>query len=155
MLNFKILAFGKLDQKFFQEAFNFYAQKLKQKVNLEVIELKEFYQAEPQVNLIENTKLIENKLVNFPDYQKIILDLNSPLISSEKFALLIEKNQTFQGGKIIFIIGPSDGFAPDFVKQFQGFSFGHVTYPHQLFRILLIEQIYRALKINGHEKYHK
>jgi len=141
-MKIKILCFGKLDNQLFTNLYNFYFEKIQKKVNFEIIELKEVYQAEPKVNLVENTKLLETKF-------------NSKVIDSISFAKIIDQNKNFKGAKIIFIIGPSDGFSPEFIKKYQAISFGKITLPHQLFRIVLVEQIYRGLKINAHEKYHK
>jgi len=154
-MKIKILCFGKLDNQLFTNLYNFYAEKIQKKVNLEIIELKEVYQAEPKVNLAENTKLLEAKLTTFSDYEKIILDVNSKAIDSIDFAKIIDQNKNFKGAKIIFIVGPSDGFSPEFIKKYQAISFGKITLPHQLFRVVLVEQIYRSLKINANEKYHK
>ncbi|ATG97312.1 23S rRNA (pseudouridine(1915)-N(3))-methyltransferase RlmH [Mesoplasma lactucae] len=154
-MNIKIICFGKLDNKCFQESFDFYADKVKKRNDLEVIELKEEFNSELEVNKKNNCEILLNKLDKYQDYEKIVLDVNSKEVSSPELAEILMQNKDFKGAKILFIIGPSDGFTSDFKKQFQRISFGKITLPHQLFRVVLIEQIYRAIKINNNEKYHK
>ncbi|MCL8211098.1 Ribosomal RNA large subunit methyltransferase H [Mesoplasma sp. JKS002658] len=151
----KILCFGKLDNRLFQQLFDFYQAKIQKKINFEVIELKENYQAETKVNLEVNSNLLQEKINKFSDYEVILLDVDAPMLSSEEFAQAIAKNKDLKTGKLLLVIGPSDGYDQAFKMNYPRISFGKITFPHQLFRLILAEQIYRALKIIGHEQYHK
>jgi len=151
----KILCFGKLDNRLFQQLFDFYQTKIQKKINFEVIELKENYQAETKVNLEVNSNLLQEKINKFSDYEVILLDVDAPMLSSEEFAQAIAKNKDLKTGKLLLVIGPSDGYDQAFKMNYPRISFGKITFPHQLFRLILAEKIYRALKIIGHEQYHK
>ncbi|AVN59091.1 23S rRNA (pseudouridine(1915)-N(3))-methyltransferase RlmH [Mesoplasma florum] len=155
-MNIKIICFGKLDKKFFIESFNEYANRISKYANLQVIELKEEYQKEDVVNKNINSDLLIDKLKAFSDHEIICMDVSSKNYSTEEFMSIIENNKNLKQAKIVFVIGPSDGFSDKFLQQnYKKVSFGNITLPHQLFRIILAEQIYRAFKIMNNEKYHK
>jgi len=151
----KILCFGKLDDRLNQQLFDFYQTKIQKKINFEVIELKENYQAEKLVNLEVNSNLLREKINKFADYEVVLLDVEGGMVGSEEFAQLIAKNKNLKTGKLLLVIGSSDGYGQTFKMNYSRISFGKITLPHQLFRIVLAEQIYRALKIIDHEQYHK
>ena len=95
---------------------------------------------------------------NYPDDSKdyvITLEIEGKELSSEEFAEKIESIQTINPN-IVFVIGGSYGLS-DSVKNRSNFrlSFSDLTFPHQLFRVMLLEQIYRVFKINNNETYHK
>ncbi len=74
---------------------------------------------------------------------------------SKEFATWFNKKLE-NSGKITFLIGGSHGLSSDLIKKAQGeISFSSLTFPHQMFRVMALEQIYRAFKINNGEKYHK
>ncbi|WP_434335059.1 23S rRNA (pseudouridine(1915)-N(3))-methyltransferase RlmH [Mycoplasma capricolum subsp. capricolum] len=152
----KILCFGKLDKTFYVDAFNDYFKRLKKYVDLEIIELKEEINGELNKIKDENSNLLLKKLENYKDFEKVILDVNSKLISTENLVEIIKTNLNYKTGKILFVIGPSDGYSKSFLNSFiNKFSLAKITLPHQLCRIVLIEQIYRVFKIINNEKYHK
>ncbi|ATZ18183.1 23S rRNA (pseudouridine(1915)-N(3))-methyltransferase RlmH [Mesoplasma melaleucae] len=155
-MNIKIICFGKLDKKFFIESFNEYANRISKYVNFQVIQLKEEYQKEDIVNKNINSDLLIEKLKWFSDHEIICMDVNSKNYSTEEFTSIIETNKNLKQAKIVFIIGPSDGYSDKFLElNYKKVSFGNITLPHQLFRVILAEQIYRAFKIINNEKYHK
>ncbi|UWD35435.1 23S rRNA (pseudouridine(1915)-N(3))-methyltransferase RlmH [Mycoplasma cottewii] len=120
------------------------------------MELKEEFNGELNKVKEINSQLLINKINNYKDYEKIILDVNSKLVSSEELALKIQNNKDFKSGKLLFVIGPSDGYTDQFKSMFNNkISLAKITLPHQLFRVVLIEQIYRSFKIINNEKYHK
>ncbi|WP_026389716.1 23S rRNA (pseudouridine(1915)-N(3))-methyltransferase RlmH [[Acholeplasma] multilocale] len=152
----RIICFGKLDKKFFIEAANDYSKRISKFSNIEVIELKEEFNGEDVKNKEVNSNTLMAKLDTMKDYQIVVLDVASKNVSSEDLATLIENNKNFKGGKIAFIIGPSDGYSDTFKNRYSNkISFGNITLPHQLFRVILLEQVYRAFKIMNNEKYHK
>ncbi|NLB85304.1 MAG: 23S rRNA (pseudouridine(1915)-N(3))-methyltransferase RlmH [Acholeplasmataceae bacterium] len=139
----KIIAIGKNKKKFVNEGIQFYQKQISK---LEIIELK-------QSNPTEEGKLILKSLKS--DDYVILLDVSSKTINSIEFARLLAdiKNKTSQ---IVFLIGGSKGFSEE-VKQIadQKISFSKMTFPHELFRLILVEQIYRAESINNNSPYHK
>ncbi|KNG79555.1 23S rRNA (pseudouridine(1915)-N(3))-methyltransferase RlmH [Mycoplasma sp. HU2014] len=155
-MKIKIICFGKLDKKFFIQAFDDYLSRVNKFCDLEVIELKEEFNGELNKVKEINSQLLINKINNYKDYERIILDVNSKLVSSEELALKIQNNKDFKSGKLLFVIGPSDGYTDQFKSMFNNkISLAKITLPHQLFRVVLIEQIYRSFKIINNEKYHK
>ncbi len=86
----------------------------------------------------------------------ITLDLNGKMLTSEQFAGMLS-NCAIQGNShIVFVIGGSLGLADNVLKRAQAsLSFSKMTFPHQLFRVMLVEQIYRGYRINNGEPYHK
>ncbi len=142
----KILCIGKIKETFYQEAIKEYMKRLS-KYHKVVIE-----------ELPDSTKQKEEELllkkINLKDYN-IILDIDGLMLNSIELSNHLDK--TFLNhSNITFIIGGSDGLT-DKVKQMANFklSFSKLTFPHQLFRVILLEQIYRSFKILNHETYHK
>ena len=85
----------------------------------------------------------------------ITLEIDGKEYSSNAFSIHLEKVE-MQNSNIVFIIGGSDGISEEIKKlRNEAISFSKLTFPHQLFRIFLLEQIYRAYKIRNHESYHK
>ncbi|WBX36190.1 23S rRNA (pseudouridine(1915)-N(3))-methyltransferase RlmH [Mycoplasma capricolum] len=155
-MKIKIICFGKLDKAFYVDSFNDYFKRLKKYVDLEIIELKEEINGELNKIKDENSNLLLKKIENYKDFEKVILDVNSKLISTENLVEIIKTNLNYKTGKILFVIGPSDGYSKSFLNSFTNkFSLAKITLPHQLCRIVLIEQIYRVFKIINNEKYHK
>lgn len=144
-----------MDTKYFQQATENYQKWLTKFCDLEIIELKEEFNGESEKNKVLNCDMLEQKINLNKDFETIILDVSSIHCSSNQFAELIDQNKSFKSGKLQFIIGPSEGYTNQFKTKYKTISFGPITLPHQLFRIVLLEQIYRAFKINNNEKYHK
>ncbi len=143
----KIICFGKIKEKYLNDLNNDYLSRLKKYTKIEIIELKDNENIE-----IEKEELL--KTMKSTDYN-ILLDINGDLISSENLAKLIDEILIINSN-ITFIIGSSNGIHNDLKSLFnKTISFGKNTYPHGLFRGILLEQIYRAYKINNNERYHK
>ena len=105
-------------------------------------------------NSLEKEKESILKYIGKSDYV-CVLDINSEKLNSVQFASFIDK--TFlESGTITFVIGSSLGIHEDIKKiANKKLSFSDMTFPHGLFRVMLLEQIYRAFKINNNETYHK
>ncbi|ATZ18829.1 rRNA large subunit methyltransferase [Williamsoniiplasma somnilux] len=144
-----------MDAKYFEEASENYLKWLSKFCDLEIIQLKEEFHADFEKNKSINCEILEKKILANKEFETVILNVSSTYKSSEEFSEIISKNKNFKSGKLQFVIGPSDGFTNEFKNKYQGISFGPITLPHQLFRVVLLEQIYRAFKINNNEKYHK
>ena len=147
----KVICVGKIKESFFKDAILEYSKRISKYTKLEIIEVLD----EP----IEKTALKkegERILSKIKDSDYVItLEIEGNSLSSLDFARKIENN--FNSNKnLTFVIGGSYGLS-DLVKQRSNYSvsFSKFTFPHQLFRVLLLEQIYRAYKINNNENYHK
>ena len=149
----KIICIGKIKEKYFIDAINEYCKRLQKYTKLKIIEL-------PDEGLVEKTKAIniegENILKHLDSKDYIIsMDIAGKQMSSIDFAKKIDGISQFNSN-ITFIIGGSLGLN-DEVRSLcdELISFSKMTFPHGLFRGILLEQIYRACKINNHEMYHK
>ena len=142
----KIICIGKIKEEFYKRAIEEYKKRLSKYTKLEIIELLD--------SNIKNEKELILKNINPKDYN-ILLDINGSEYSSLTFSKHLD--ELFIGNSTItFIIGGSDG-VDDSVKNSVNelISFSKLTFPHQLFRIILLEQIYRSYKIINNETYHK
>ena len=149
----KIICVGQLKETYLKEAQKEYEKRLSKYTKLELIELKDLsYNDENKVLVEEGQSILKN--INDKDYV-ITLEIDGKELSSEDFASKLDDTLSINSN-IIFVIGGSLGLS-DEVKERSNFqlSFSKMTFPHQLFRINLLEQIYRAFKINNNESYHK
>lgn len=149
----KIICVGKIKEKYLQDAINEYCKRLQKYTNLEIIEIQDEDLGNEEVSLKKEAEKIEKHL-NIKDYI-ITLEIEGKEMSSVELAKTIDKIY-LQNSNITFIIGGSFGIAK-FIKEKSNLklSFSRLTFPHQLFRVMLLEQIYRGFKINHKESYHK
>lgn len=149
----KILCVGKIKESFFKEAILEYVKRIKKYSKIEIIEVPDIDLNNENINLEkERDNLI--KYINDKDYI-ITLEIAGKEFNSEMFAELIDKT-LITNSNITFIIGGSYGLHNDIKKKSNlSLSFSKLTFPHQLFRIILLEQIYRSFKIIKNESYHK
>lgn len=149
----KIICVGKLKEKFFRDASEEYLKRISKYANISIIELDDSTIADEKIALRKERDLILNK-INEKDYI-ITLDINALELNSVDFSNKI-KNTLISNSNITFVVGGSYGLHEDVKNKSNcGISFSKMTFPHQLFRVILLEQIYRAFKIINHEKYHK
>lgn len=149
----KIICVGKLKEKYLIEAVDEYRKRLSKYTKIEIIEVAdENFLDIQKVRDLEGIKI--NKFINEKDYV-ITLELEGEQLDSMKLAKKIESTLVINSN-LVFVIGGSYGLSNE-LKQRANFhlSFSKLTFPHQLFRVLLLEQIYRAFKINNNESYHK
>ena len=149
----KIICVGKLKEKYLQQAQHEYYQRITKYSKIDIIEIDDVDYKDIDKNLKVEKDQIE-KYIGLKDYV-ITLEIEGNLISSSELALKIDS--VFQtNSTITFIIGGSYGLHDD-IKQRSNYrlSFSKLTFPHQLFRINLLEQIYRSYKIIKNESYHK
>ena len=147
----KIICVGKIKEKFFVDAAEEYIKRIGKYTKLEIIEIPD--EANYNIALKKEEEKILSKIKD-NDYV-VTLEIEGNSLDSLEFARKIENN--FNSNKnLTFVIGSSYGIG-DLVKQRSDYklSFSKFTFPHQLFRIILLEQIYRAYKINNNENYHK
>lgn len=149
----KIITVGKLKEKYLKEAEEEYLKRLSKYTKVELIEVNDSKIDDMKQALLEEKNNIL-KYINPKDYI-ITLEIEGKQLTSPELADKIDK--TFiSNSDITFIIGGSYGMHED-IKAKSNFklSFSKMTFPHQLFRILLLEQIFRSYKILNNEKYHK
>lgn len=143
----KILCVGKIKEKYLKELIDDYEKRISKYMKIEIIELKD-----DPIYTKEITNL--NSMINTKDYN-VALDLRGEKLSSEEFANFVDKTLVINSN-ITFIIGPSDGLNEEILNKCNKIiSFSNLTFPHGLFRGILLEQIYRAFKIIHNEAYHK
>ncbi len=143
----KIICSGKIKEKYLTDLINDYQKRINRYHKLTIIELKD------EDSLEKEEKNLLNH-INPQDYI-ITLEITGKQLSSPLFAQLLDK--TFMiNSNITFVIGSSLGL-PKKIKEMSNYalSFSQLTFPHGLFRGILLEQIYRAFKINNNESYHK
>lgn len=156
----KLVTVGKLKDKALTALVDEYVKRLKPYEKVEILEVADMMAPESnsdaqneQVKKIEGervlSKIKENEYV-------ILLDLWGESISSEQLAAKIEKIYTYQSSNLTFVIGGSLGLSPELVKRADfRWKLSDCTFTHQMVRVLVLEQFYRATMINRHMPYHK
>ena len=149
----KIICVGKIKEKYLKEAIEEYKKRLSKYTKLEIIEVSDVDNQNIDIILLKEKELIE-KYIDYKDFV-ITLEIEGNMLTSEEFAKKID-NIFNVNSTITFIIGGSYGLHSD-IKSRSNYklSFSKLTFPHQLFRVNLLEQIYRTFKINNNESYHK
>ena len=148
----KVICIGKIKEKFLLDAVLEYKMRISKYTNIEIIELPDYNYDVKKTKICEYNNIM--KVLNKSDYN-ILLDIDGNELDSISFAKKI--NDIFNyNSNITFIIGGSFGVVNE-LKDIVNYrmSFSKMTFPHQLFRVILLEQIYRAFKINHNEEYHK
>ena len=143
----KIICVGKIKESYLNDLINDYKTRISKYHKIEIIELKD-----SNIDTEKNELL---KVINTKDYNKC-LDNKGTKLNSIELSNMIKDTFTSGYGTISFIIGSSDGISEE-VKSIcnKRISFSDLTFPHGLFRGLLLEQIYRSFKIMNNESYHK
>ena len=148
----KIICVGKIKEKFFKESISEYQKRLTKYSKVEILELPDFSLAPDQNKEKEGELILKN--IKTKDYV-ITLEIEGKQLNSIEISNLLDKVQ-MENSNIVFVIGGSNGLS-DGVKNRSNYalSFSKLTFPPQLFRIILLEQIYRSFKIINNESYHK
>ena len=159
-MNIRIICIGKLKEKYWQDASNEYIKRLKPFCNIEIVELKEYKitkNPSPKDEEIVKIKEGEAILSKIKDGDYVIsLEILGKQISSEMMAekLIGITNQGYSD--FDFVVGGSLGLSDEVSKRANfKLSFSLMTFPHQMMRIILLEQIYRSFMINKGTSYHK
>ena len=146
----KIICVGKIKETYFKDALKEYEKRLSKYTKLEIIELPD-YSYDEKKEVVEEGKNILNK-ISEKDFV-VTLEINGKNLSSEELSDFINKNIS---RNITFVIGSSNGLSSSVLDRSDyRLSFSKLTFPHQLFRVILLEQIYRSFKIIHNEAYHK
>jgi len=156
----RILAVGKIKEKANKDLILEYVKRLTPYVKLDIIEIDEAVLAKNASDAdIEIVKRAESeKLVSLisPNHHVVLLDLSGKNLSSTDFSQYIFKQYVHGNSDITFVIGGSHGVSDSLRKRADfRLKISEMTFPHQLARLILIEQIYRAYKIHYNEPYHK
>ena len=159
-MNISIVTVGKLKEKYLKQGIDEYLKRLSAYAKVEIIEVsdekapEELSESEMvQVKQKEGERILA-KISQ--DTYVIALAINGKMQSSEELAETLDKLATYGKSKIAFVIGGSLGLSEEVLKRSNELlSFSKMTFPHQLMRLILVEQIYRAYRINRGEPYHK
>lgn len=153
MLKVNIVCVGTIKEKFFTDAISEYSKRLSKFCKLQIFEVAE----ESKEQSIEKKIEIESeRLKNACRGFIILLDRCKQEVSSEELSNMLDTLKSAGTSEVSFVIGGSNGVSEEFKRQANKcVSFGKITFPHQLFRVVLLEQIYRAFTISAGLPYHK
>ena len=159
MIKVTLIALGKLKEAYLRDAVSEYTKRLSRYCDLEIIELEPIKlpdspsKSQIDAALLKEADMIIKKIPKNCDVYPLCIE--GKQLSSEEFAEKVD-DLSQQGRGIVFIIGSSYGLS-ETVKATakMRFSLSKMTFPHQLFRVMLLEQVYRAFKINEGSTYHK
>ena len=159
MLSITIICVGKLKENYLKEAINEYSKRLSRFGNLNIIEIADEKLPEKiNSSIINEIKQKESKKildVLKKDSYKICLDLKGKEFTSENFSREIQDISLNKASSITFIIGGTLGLSNELIQACNdSICFSKMTFPHQLIRVFLLEQIFRAFKISNNETYH-
>ncbi|MFD6438874.1 23S rRNA (pseudouridine(1915)-N(3))-methyltransferase RlmH [Peribacillus sp. NPDC060186] len=155
-----IITVGKLKEKYLKQGIAEYTKRLSAYANIELIEV-------PDEKAPENLSAADMDIVKQKEGERILakisqdtyvitLEINGKQLTSEQLASHIDHLATYGKSKIAFIIGGSLGLSSEVISRSDyALSFSKMTFPHQLMKLVLLEQIYRAFRINRNEPYHK
>lgn len=155
-----IIAVGKLKEKYWKQAIAEYEKRLSAYTKVEIIEVPDEKAPENMSDKeIEQVKEKEGQRILAkvkPQSTVITLEIQGKMLSSEAMAKEIDQRMTQGASDFTFIIGGSNGLHQDVMNRSNfALSFSKMTFPHQMMRVVLLEQVYRAFKINRGEAYHK
>lgn len=149
----KIICVGKIKEKYLKDAISEYEKRLTKYEKVKIIEVNDINSYDKDIILSKE----KDEILRYVDERDFVitLEINGNMLNSEELALKIN-NIYNTNSTITFIIGGSYGIHEKVSERSNyKLSFSKLTFPHQLFRVILLEQIYRAFKINNNEAYHK
>jgi 23S rRNA (pseudouridine1915-N3)-methyltransferase len=153
-MDINVIVVGKIKENYLLEGIEEYKKRIKPFCNLQIIEIKEITTADSHKNLKEEAKAILNNIKK-EDYV-ITLEILGNSLDSVGLAKFIQNHYLYSSRVLTFVIGSSDGLDEEVKKRSDyQLSFSKLTFPHQLMRMLFLEQIYRSLTIINNQKYHK
>jgi 23S rRNA (pseudouridine1915-N3)-methyltransferase len=159
-VNISIICVGKLKEKYLKQGIDEYVKRLSGYAKVEIIEVPDEKAPEnlsdqemEQVKQKEGERILAKISV---DTYVIALAIEGKMKSSEELAESLDKLATYGKSKMAFVIGGSLGLSKQVMQRAdEALSFSKMTFPHQLMRLILLEQVYRAFRINRGEPYHK
>ena len=147
---------GDIKEKYLKDAISEYSKRISRFADLKIVELKEHIsRSASQADITNALKKDAEEIKKLTKGHLICLDINGKMISSEEFSKKIEKI-SLSAGEISFVIGASNGIHES-IKTIcnEKISFSLMTFPHQLMRVIFLEQLYRAFTISNNIAYHK
>ena len=159
-MNITLVTVGKLKEKYLKQAIDEYSKRLSRYCKLDIIELQDektpdnaSEKEEAQIKEKEGrailSKIKDNSYV-------VAMDLKGKQLTSEELSSFVERCGITGNSNIVFVIGGSLGLSDEVIKRADyKLCFSKMTFPHQLFRVMLLEQVYRAFRIMKNEPYHK
>jgi len=155
----KIIAVGKLKEKYWTQSIAEYVKRLSRFCKLEIIEVEDekMPREANAADIIAGLKLEGDRLkLKIKDRAFVfVLDVQGDAATSERFAETF-RHVVENNSEVVFIIGGSTGLHPEVLSLANSrISLSKLTFPHQMARLILVEQIFRAFKINSNETYHK
>lgn len=159
-MNITLVTVGKLKEKYLKQAIDEYSKRLSRYCKLDIIELQDektpdnaSEKEEAQIKEKEGrailSKIKDNAYV-------VAMDLKGKQLTSEELSSFVERCGVTGNSNIVFVIGGSLGLSDEVIKRADyKLCFSKMTFPHQLFRVMLLEQVYRAFRIIKNEPYHK
>ncbi|MFD2680886.1 23S rRNA (pseudouridine(1915)-N(3))-methyltransferase RlmH [Bacillus seohaeanensis] len=159
-MNITIITVGKLKEKYLKQGINEYLKRLGAYAKVNIIEVPD-EKAPEQLSEVEMEQVKDKEgerilaKIN-QDAHVIALAINGKMRTSEELADTLDKLATYGKSKIVFVIGGSLGLSDNVMKRAnETLSFSKMTFPHQLMRLVLVEQVYRVFRIIRNEPYHK
>ena len=159
-MSITIISVGKLKEKYLKMGIEEYVKRLSGYTKIDLVEVpdekapEQLSEAEMEIVKRKEGERILSKIT--PDHYVLALAINGKMRSSEELSKTIEDLLTYGHSKIAFVIGGSLGLHDDVLKRADDkLSFGKMTLPHQLMKLVLVEQIYRSFRIMKGEPYHK
>ena len=155
-----VIGVGRLKEKYWQDAVSEYSKRLGKYVKLEILEVAD--EKAPETLSAAEADIVKKSegqriLKNIKDGAYVIaLAIDGRKMSSEKFSDFISERMVRGAGHLVFVIGGSLGLSEEVLDRADfKLSFSEMTFPHQMRRVILLEQFYRAVKIMRNEPYHK
>lgn len=153
-MKIKLISVGKIKEDYLNGAIKEYLKRLNAFCELECIECKEINTSDINKNIVLEGENILNNIKN--DDYVITLEIEGSELDSVSFANFILNHYTYDNRTIVFVIGGSNGLSEDVKKRSnKHLSFSKFTFPHQLMRVIFLEQLYRAFTIINNKTYHK
>ncbi|MBM7693542.1 23S rRNA (pseudouridine1915-N3)-methyltransferase [Peribacillus deserti] len=159
-MNISIVTVGKLKEKYLKQGIEEYIKRMSPYAKIDVIEVPD-EKAPETLSEIEMEQIKDKEGERIlgkisPDAHVIALAIEGKQKSSEELADTLDKLATYGKSKVAFVIGGSLGLSKSVMQRAdEALSFSRMTFPHQLMKLILVEQIYRAFRINRGEPYHK
>ncbi|MBR6006436.1 MAG: 23S rRNA (pseudouridine(1915)-N(3))-methyltransferase RlmH [Clostridia bacterium] len=159
-MKLRIICVGRLKEKFYEDAVNEFKKRLSRYAETEIVELPDEKAPEKlSAAELEQVKLAEGRriLARLTESDTVIaLDIAGKQLSSTELAERLSAYMLGGKSRLAFIIGGSNGLSSEVLERAElRLSFSKMTFSHQIFRVMLLEQLYRAFKINAGEPYHK
>lgn len=159
-MNITIVSVGKLKEKYLKQGIDEYKKRLNAYAKVSIIEVADEKAPETMSEAeMEEVKRKEGERILShiaSDAFVITLEIEGKMLGSEQLAKKLDELATYGKSKVVFVIGGSLGISLDVQKKSDlALSFSKMTFPHQLMRLVLLEQVYRSFRINRGEPYHK